>query len=184
MRERAKPLALALAVVALLPAAVSGCGGNGAPASDGPLSSAASIHGPVARGSECSLATGRPQTFGLQVFTNYGNTTVILDRVVLLSTHNERLIGSYAVPGDSVIGSPHGWPPSYPGMPAAWKHRQPVHSYRVRPGKTFNLVIGVVAITSHRATSRGMLVYYHDPAGSYVARDYWATIIAAKSHSC
>jgi hypothetical protein len=46
------------------------------------------------------------------------------------------------------------------------------------------MVIGVVAVTQHRAAAQGMLVYYHDSSGSYVAKDPWATIIAATSHGC
>jgi hypothetical protein len=138
------------------------------------------MHGPIPDGSIC-VPGGRPQTFGDQQFTNYGSTAVVLDRVVLLHPHNERLIGSYAVPGESLIGAPGDWPPKYPGMPPGWQHRQPVHGFRLGPGKTFNMVLGVAAITPRGATSQGMLVYYHDSAGAYVARNYFANVIAAAS---
>ena len=174
-----RPLPLALVVLALA-SAVGGCGGGG-PATDGPLSSGNGIHDPVPRGSICAPG-GQPWAFGLQQFTNYGNTTVVLDRVVLLHARNERLIGSYAVPGDRVIGTVH-WPPQYPDMPPGWKHREPVHGFGLAAGRSFNMVLGVAAI-SPRATSQGMLVYYHDSSGSYVARNYWANIIAANTHSC
>jgi hypothetical protein len=35
---------------------------------------------------------------------------------------------------------------------------------------TFNMVLGVTFAGPANATSRGMLVYYHDAAGSYVRR--------------
>jgi len=76
------------------------------------------------------------------------------------------------------------WPPKYPGMPPAWKDRQPVHSFRLAPGKTFNMVLGVTAAGPGRATSQGMLVYYHDSAGRYVSPNYFAMIIAATKTGC
>ncbi len=181
MRHSALPLT-ATSFAALV-SVLAGCSGGGSPAADGPLSSGSSIHGLIPKGSVCTPAGG-PQTSGLQVFTNYGTTTVILDRVVLLHPHNQRLIGSYAVPGESLIGNPHGWPPKYAGMPPAWKHRQPIHGFRLSPGKTFNVVLGVAPVTTHRSASQGMLVYYHNSSGSYVAKNYWAEIIANKPHGC
>ncbi len=178
-RVRSLPL-VAMAIVTALVSTLAGCGGD--PAADGPLSSG-SRHGPIPGGSVCT-PEGGPQTSGLQVFTNYGHTTLVLDRVVLLHPRKQRLIGSYAVPGDSVIGNPHGWPPKYAGMPPAWKHRQPVHGFRVAPGRAFNMVLGVAPITSRRSTSQGMLVDYHDSSGSYVAKNDWAEIIANNPHGC
>jgi hypothetical protein len=47
------------------------------------------------------------------------------------------------------------------------------------------MAIGVTAIKAGRAaTSQGILVYYHDPAGSYVARNYFANILAATRTGC
>jgi hypothetical protein len=177
-----KTLAVAALAVALV-SALGGCSSGIGPDADGPLSSGTSMHGPIPRGSICTPG-GQRQTFGFELFTNYGNTTVILDRVALLHPHNERLIGSYAVPGDLLIGAPRGWPPKYAGIPHTWKDRQPVHGFRLAPGKSFNMVLGVAAITQRRATSQGMLVYYHNPSGTYVARNYFANIIAPTAHSC
>lgn len=192
MRAQATRLrSLPLAVLgAALACALAGCGGASRPATNGPLSSAGSWHGPIPRGSECAPG-GRPVAFGFQQFTNYGDTTVTLDRVVLLHPHNEQLVGSDAVPGAVLVGEVY-WPPKYPGtpagpgLPAAWDHRQPVRNYRLAPGRTFNMVLGVAAISPARATSRGMLVYYHDSTGSYIARNFWANNLAAASrkHGC
>lgn len=142
------------------------------------------------RGPICAPG-GHQWAFGLQQFTNYGHTTVVLDRVVLLHPHNEHLVGSYAVAGDLIVGTVR-WPPKYPpgapavpGMRAAWKHRQPVHGFRLTPGRSFNMVLGVTAIVGNRrATSQGMLVYYHDSSGIYVAPNYWANIIAVNTGAC
>jgi len=127
---------------------------------------------------------GRPQTFGDQIFTNFGPTVVVLDRVVLLHPQQQRLIGSYAVPGTLAVGAPGGWPPKYQGIPPGWKHRQPIHGYHVAPGKAFNMVLDIAATSPARATSKGMLLYYHDSSGTYVARNYFANIIAASTKSC
>ena len=89
------------------------------------------------------------------------------------------------MPGDLLIGAPGDWPPKYPGMPSTWRHRQPVQGFRLAPGKAFNMVLGITATTAGRATSQGMLLYYHDSGGAYVARNYFANIIAAVSkHGC
>lgn len=181
---RAKPLLLARTVViAALLFVLAGCMSGSGLSADGPLSSGNSRHGPIPNGSIC-VPGGRPQTFGDQQFTNFGSTVVVLDRVVLLHPHHERLIGSYAVPGDRLVGAPGNWPPKYPGMPSGWKHRQPVHGFRLAPGRTFNMVLGIAARIPVRATSRGMVVYYHDTSGTYVAKNYFANIIAANTKSC
>jgi hypothetical protein len=179
MRTRQLPIAMA-ALAAALMSVLGGCSsGSGRPATHGPLSSG--VGGTIPRGAICAPG-GELQTFGVQVFTNYGHTTVVLDRVALLDPNHERLIGSYAVPGTLMIGTVP-WPPRYQGMPSTWKFRKPVRGFRVAPGKSFNMVLGVTATTTGQATSQGMLVYYHDPAGSYVAKNYFANIIAAvKSH--
>ena len=47
------------------------------------------------------------------------------------------------------------------------------------------MALGIIATTPRRATSQGMLVYYHDSSGSYVAKNYFANIIAAaRQKSC
>ncbi|HET9897923.1 MAG TPA: hypothetical protein VFQ44_23585 [Streptosporangiaceae bacterium] len=150
------------------------------PAADGPLGSGA--NGGIPRGANC-VPRGHLQAFGDQQFTNHGDTAVVLDRVRLLHPDNERLIGSYAVPGDRLIGVVF-WPPSYPDIPPGWKHRRPVHGFRLAPGRSFNMVLGVQAGPQGRGFSRGMLVYYHDSAGSYVARNDFAMIIAASTSHC
>jgi hypothetical protein len=179
----ARPLPLAaIAVAVALASALGGCGGHGGPAADGPLSSGNGVHDPIPRGSIC-VPAGRPVAFADQQFTNYGDATVVLDRVILLRPRNERLIGSLAVPGDQVIGTVH-WPLKEPGLPPTWKDRQPVRGFRLAAGKSFNMVLGVVAITSgRRATSLGMAVYYHDSSGSFIVKNYYANIIAAGANT-
>ena len=169
----------ALALTATLACALSGCSSRG-PAANGPLSSG--VHGRIPRGANC-VPGGRAQTFGDQLFTNHGTVPVVLDRVVLLSPRRERLIGSYAVPGMLIVGVVF-WPPKYRDMPSTWKQRRAVHGFRLAPGKSFNMVLGVTATAPGRASSEGMLVYYHDSSGSYVAKNYFAMIIAASKRGC
>lgn len=180
---RPKPLAV-LALAALVTAS-SGCGGGG-PASDGPLSSGNGGNGgndPNPRFSVCAPG-GQPWAFGFDQFTNYGHTTVVLDRVVLWHPRNEHLVGSFAVPGDRVVGVVH-WPPRNPQTQPAWKDRQLVHGFRLAPGRSFNMVLGIAAIAGgRRATSQGELVYYRDSSGSYVAKSNSPNIIAANTHTC
>jgi hypothetical protein len=172
-----------LTATVALACCLTGCGGSSGPVANGPLSSGNSRYGPIPRGSVCAPG-GRPQTFSNITFTNYGRTVVILDRVVLLHPYHQRLIGSYALPGNSLAGT-WPWPPNYPGITPGWKHRQPVHGFRLAPGGTFGMALGIVATTPGRATSQGMLVYYHDSSGSYVAKNYFANIIApARQKSC
>ena len=172
-------------LVALLLSALAGCSSaaGGDPATDGPLSSGASAHGPIPRGGNCvPLTDGRLQTFADQNFTNHGHVTVVLDRVVLLHPRNQRLIGSYAVPGNVVIGQVP-WPPEI-NLPSTWKNSQPVHGFRVAPGKTFLMVLGATPAGPGDSTSQGMLVYYHDAAGSYVAPNYFGMQIAPGRNGC
>jgi hypothetical protein len=189
MRAPAKrfrpPLAVA-ALALLLTCGAAACGGgkSDGPAADGPLSSGVSATN-VPQGFQCAPGREGPETFGDQQYTNYGHTTVILDRVVLLDPHNQRLIGSYAMPGTELVGSMP-WPPHRPyPIPADWPRRQPVRGFRLAAGKEFNMVLGIKAIrTDVKSTSQGILVYYHDPSGSYVSDNRWANIIAATKTGC
>jgi hypothetical protein len=172
-------LVLAAAVASVL----AGCGGRGGgsgPAADGPLRGGA--FGSIPGGTDC-VPGGKPQTFGDVRFTNHGHVTVVLDRVALLRPHHERLIGSYAVPGKLLIGTVP-WPPNYPGLPSTWKDRRPVHGFRLAPGNVFNMVLGVTATTTGRASSQGMAIYYHNPASRYMTRNRLAMIIAASKRGC
>jgi hypothetical protein len=175
-----------VALVALLACALAGChSASGDPATRGPLSSGTSQYGRIPRGGNCITfppATPR-NTFADQFFTNFGHATVVLDRVVLLHPHNERLIGSAVVPGKQGIGV-IAWPPGDPSIRGLWKTSQPVHGYQVAPGKTFNMVIGAEPAGPGKATSQGMLVYYHDGAGSYVAPNYFTMQIAPGINGC
>lgn len=172
-----------LTVVALVALAITlgGCGGgggSGGPTADGPLSSGLGIHDPSPPSTICAPG-GRPWAFGLESFTNYGHTAVIVDRVVLARPRNEHLVGSYAVPGSRVVGVVQ-WPVRNPQTQPAWKDRQPVPGFRLAPGQSLNLVLGIAAIAAgRRATSQGTLVYYHDSVGAYVAADNDVSIIAA-----
>jgi hypothetical protein len=164
---------------------LGGCSGGTGSAiqSGGPLSSGNGVHDPIPTGSICAPG-GRAWTFADQQFTNYGKVAVVLNRVVLVRPRNERLIGSYAVPGLQEIGTVP-WPPRNPGLPITWKKRQPVHGYRVLPGKSFNIVLGVAAVRdSHRAVSQGILVYYRDQSVTYAARNDYGNIVSAKMHPC
>lgn len=184
MRAHAQRTKLLTFVLAVLVSGLAGCQSGGSPAADGPLSSGDGPHDPIPRGAVCT-PYGGPQTNGLQVFTNYGSTTVILDRVVLLHPRNQRLLGAYAVPsGNFLVGNPHGWPPRNSPLPSGWKHRQPVHGFRLAAGRTFNMVLGVAPITNGLSISQGMLVYYHDSSGSHIAKNFWAEGIRDKRRGC
>lgn len=127
---------------------------------------------------------GHAFAFGFDQFTNYGRATVVLSRVALLHPRNERIIGNFAVPGDRVLGVMRWFPKNPPTQPA-WRDRRPVRGFRLAPGKTFNLVLGVAAvIRGQLATSKNELVYYHDSSGRYVAKSYQSDIIASNTHSC
>lgn len=173
----------ALATAALAVVLIStGCGSNG-PSAHGPLSDGG-VFG-YAGGSDCSPGrVGEPITFGDENFTNHGHTTLVLDRVGLRHPLHVRLIGSFAVPGTSGAGVGLGFPPRYSGLPRAWKHRQRVRGFRLPPGKSFNMVLGVAATGGRPARSPGMVIYYHDPAGRYVVVDHFEMVIAVNGRKC
>jgi len=175
-----KPLTLAL-LAGSLAYSLAGCG-NGGPATDGPL------NGPFGTPSGhvvCTVArVGQPIAFGLDTFTNHGHGPIVLDRVGLLHPHNERLVGSYAVPGVYIVGVVN-WPPRNPPTSRNWKDRQAVRGFRLAPRKTFNMVLGVIATARGRATSQGMRIYYHDAAGSsYLAFDRNKLVIETAKQGC
>jgi hypothetical protein len=178
---RIKPLPLA-AAAALLVSALSGCNSvHSSPAIDGPLGSG----GDPTHAEACAPGrVGQALTFGLEQFTNHGRTLVTLDRVTLQHPHHERLVGSYAVPGQVPIGVAESWPPNYVGKLPAWKHRQPVHGFRLAPGKSFTMALGVAGTSVGIATSRGMLIYYHNSSVSYVTKDELAMTVAAGKGKC
>ena len=162
LKMRTRPLALA-ALGGALAYSLTGCGGNSGPATDGPLKGGS--FGSPGGSSVCAPArVGQPRAFGFDTFTNHGHATIALSRVALLRPHNERLVGSFAVPGVYMVGEA-AWPPRPPVTPT-WKDRQRVHGFRLPPGKTFNMVLGVVAPARGHATSQGMRIYYRDTAGS------------------
>jgi hypothetical protein len=178
---RMKPLPLA-AAAALLVSVLSGCNsGHHDPVTDGPLSSGS----PPTHAEACADArVGQALTFGLEQFTNHGRRLVVLDRVTLQRPHHERLVGSYAVPGYVGIGVEVSWPPKNADIRAAWKRRQPVHGFRVAPGKSFTMVLGVAGTRVGTATSQGMLIYYHNASISYVTKDELAMNVAAGKKKC
>src|SRR6266705_1378638 len=111
-RMRVKPLAV-VALAAVLASALGGCGGGGS-ATDGPLGGGA--YGSISGGSVCAPGrVGQSRTFGIERFTNHGHSAVVLDGVALLHPHHQRLVGSYAVPGSSLIGVA-AWPPQRAGL--------------------------------------------------------------------
>jgi hypothetical protein len=175
---RMKPLPLTAA--ALLMSVLSACGHRG-PATDGPLGSGGDpTHAEVC----ASGRVGQALTFGLEQFTNHGRALVVLDRVVLQRPHHERLIGSNAVPGQVPIGVGFAWPPHYAGISPAWKHRQPVHGFRLAPGKSFTMVLGVAGTSVGTATSKGMLIYYRNTSTTYVTKDELAMTVDAGRGKC
>jgi hypothetical protein len=173
-----------LAAVTLAAAlAVAGCGGSTGPATDGPLRGGP-FGAPSGGGTGTKARVGQPIAFGDERFTNHGHATLVLDRVGLRQPRHLRLVGSYAVPGTLMIGVAR-WPPRYRGIPPSWKHRRQVHGFRLAPGKSFNMVLGVLATTGTPcARSPGMVIYYHDPAGSYVVVDHFAMAIEVGKRDC
>jgi hypothetical protein len=123
-------------------------------------------------------------TFGTEEFTNEGHSTLVLDRVGLRDAPNLRLIGAYADPGRLLVGEVEGWPPRpSPGfpLPPNWEQRQPVSGFRLGPGKTFNMVIGVTAPASPGGSTSGLVIHYHDRAGSYVLEDHFMYTVTTHS---
>ena len=59
-----------------------------------------------------------------------------------------------------------------------------MHGFRLAPGKSFSMALGLVATTSPSAGSPGMVIRYHDSAGSYVLVDHFLMAIAATNPQC
>ena len=182
LRRRGKPVALGV-LAGSLAYSLAGCGGNSGPVTDGPLSGG-SFGSPGGSIVCVPGRVGQPFAFGVDTFTNHGHVTIMLDRVALLHPRHERPIGSYAVPGVYMVGAVN-WPPGPKYLPPTWKDRQAVRGFRLAPGKTFNMVLGVMATARDRVTSQGMRIYYHDTAGSsYITVDRNKIVIDTTKQGC
>jgi hypothetical protein len=182
---RVKPLSLAaLGLAVAVALALGGCSsGGGGPAADGPLSG-----GPygsaIGQGDVCAPArVGQPWTFGIDEFTNQGHDTVTLDRVTLVHPQHEHLISSWLMPGAALIGIVP-WPPRVARKPSTWKDRQPLQGFRLAPGKPAVIVLDVAPTAARRASSQGVTIYYHDPAGSYVTSSHFGLQFLVGKSSC
>lgn len=183
-RPTAQVMRAALAAVALaVVLASTGCTSSNGPTTDGPLGGGP--FGGPGGGADCQVTSiGQRVTFADETFTNRGHLTVVLDHLGLLRPHNLRLLGSYAVPGHWMVGERFGWPPKGPQLPPTWPHRRAVPGFRLKPGRRFNIAIGVVATTGPLARTSGMVIRYHDSAGSYVLDNHFAMGIGTSNAQC
>jgi hypothetical protein len=175
-----------LVLAAVLPVAVlAGCN-SGPPA----VSAGGPLAGAAAGGNACGPARpGAGFTFGIETFQNAGHSTLVLDSVALRDPRGLRLIGAYADPNSQrswLVGAIGGWPPQPPPgfpNPPTWKDRQPVPGFRLGPGQWFNMVIGVEAPRRPGGSTSGLVIRYHDSAGSYVVEDHFGYSLVTRS-SC
>jgi hypothetical protein len=154
-------LLLALA----LTAGLAGCGSSDAPLRAAPSGESQGF---------CKIKQGQGITYGLEDFTNHSSQTVGFDRVGIRDPRNLKVLGARLTPGDRyLVGMWPTWPPhpqrSYP-LASSWKHRRLVAGYRLRPGKSAGVVLGIEP-TAFPASTAGMLIWYHTASGSYVLRD-------------
>jgi hypothetical protein len=171
----AKPRRLAVSALALALASVlGGCSsGPSAPSADGPLAGASP------GGFECGpVRPGGAFTFGIEDFQNAGHSPLELDSVALRDPQGLKLAGSAADPGTLLVGAISDWPPQFPpGFPSAflasWRHHRAVPGFRLAPGKWFVMVIGVTAPRPPGGSTSGLVIRYHDSAGSYVVQDHF-----------
>jgi hypothetical protein len=166
-------LAVAALTVAFVPA-MSGCGSGG----PGPLAAAPSGE------SQCIPAKpGQGVTYGLERWTNHTSQTIVFDRVGIRRPQRLKLLGAYATPGLYVVGMWGSWPPKGQRdfrLPRSWAHRRPVAGYRLRPGATAGMVLGVESTAPPRGSTPGMLIWYHTASGSYLLRDDLEIIVAER----
>jgi hypothetical protein len=180
LEMRVRPLTLAVIAVAAA-FTISACSRTDDPSTHGPLTGAAP------GGGNCSPARpGEGFTFGDELFKNTGHSTLVLGSVVLRDPRGLRLIGAYADPGLALVGAVSGWPPQMPpgdSLPENWKDRKPVPGFRLTPGKSFNMVIGVVAPRRPGGSTSGLVIRYHDAAGRYVVEDHFGYRVVTR-RSC
>jgi hypothetical protein len=173
--------AVAFAAAATMTVILAACGASSAAVTGGPLG------GAVAGGGECApAAPGGGVTFGIEDFQNTGHSTLVLDSVALRHPRGLRLVGAYADPGQLLMGAGLPWPPEpgqgYP-IQSNWKYRRPVRGFRLAPGQWFNMVIGVTAPRRPGGSTSGLVVRYHDSAGSYVVQDHFGYQVLTRA-SC
>jgi hypothetical protein len=103
---------------------------------------------------------GLAYTEGLDSFTNTGHDTLIIDRVTITSVSHMRLVGGYIVPGRSVVGSFHTFPPPAGQLSKGvqWARRRLPAGTRVRPGDWINVVVGL-APTATTGNAKVEVIY-------------------------
>jgi hypothetical protein len=164
-------LAMVALTVALVPA-MSGCGSSG----PGPLRAA-----PPGTSTCIPAKPGQGVTYGGERWTNHTSQTIVFDRVGIRRPQHLKLLGAYATPGLYVVGMWASWPPK--GQPEiwlshSWAHRRLVAGYRLRPGATAGIVLGIESTAPPRGSTPGMLIWYHTASGNYLLRDDYEIIVA------
>jgi hypothetical protein len=112
-------------------------------------------------------------TYGVEDFTNHSAQTVVFDRVGLRDPVHLKVLGAYLAARDrsAQIGALLGWPPKGLDGLTDWARRRPVRGYRLRPGTATEVILGFQVTAPGGGISPGMLIWYHNGAGSYVLRD-------------
>jgi hypothetical protein len=161
-------LALVAVLAAALAPALSGC-------SDGPPPLSAP---PPGGQTFCDIKPHHGLTYGLEDFTNHSSQTVVFDRVGVRDPQHLKVLGADLTPGARyLVGMWPDWPPkpvrgqTDPHLPPSWKHHRPVAGYRLRPGATAGVVLGIESTSASGGKTPGMLIWYHTASGSYVLRD-------------
>lgn len=157
---------------------LAGCGGSSAPQSGGPL-------GPPGNpGGACLPAAGpgQPESDGFTEYSNLGSAPLVITRVSLAAPRHLALLGSYLVPtGGTELGESATFPPkSTTGspLPPGWAGRQKPGHFRLMPGKSVNIIVGIEATVRPGGMSPGVEIWYTEAGTSYVRKSNWTVQVS------
>jgi hypothetical protein len=121
-----------------------------------------------------SVKPGHLVTDGVDVVTNKGNQTLVIESLSLRSPRKMRMTGALIVPlhGGGGIGLWAGFPPPTRQLlrsttDVEWAKRRPPRGVRVLPGHEIGLAVGVTPTTTQQGSAAGTRVRYEVSGRQY-----------------
>ena len=159
--SKSRTAALALGLLAMITAVISGC--------------SSLSEGPFGVDPENQILVGQPvliggaDTIGFDAVTNNGSYPAVIDRLVIRSPRHIKLVGAYVT-----IGGPIGDWPKYPPVIGSdqgdaftwWANRHEPAGAVIPPGKLAGIALGLKA-TGAKGSIAGINLFYHVGRANY-----------------
>ncbi|HEX9064532.1 MAG TPA: hypothetical protein VF843_05455 [Streptosporangiaceae bacterium] len=161
-KSRAVALALKLGLLAVITAAAGGCG-SGLP--EGPLGVKAENHTTLGQ----PVRRGGADTIGFDVVYNSGSAPAVIDRLVIRSPRDIKLVGAALTIG-GIIGDWATYPPRIPSGQRyafrAWADRHRPAGATIPPHQWAGIALGLETTGAHGSIA-GVNLFYHVGSAHY-----------------